>query len=77
MKLLKIEIKDDSLLEITCKRPIFKSYLDEVDKLTCYLKAKDLHYKYYGWSFDINKNIVFTFKLLDLDKDIKPYLERI
>lgn len=76
MKLLKLEIKDDCLLKITCKRPnIFKSYLEEIDKITSELKTKDLHYKYLGWHFDIKQNIVFTFRLLDADKDIKPYVK--
>ena len=76
MKLLKLEINDDCLLEITCKRPnIFKSYLEEIDKITSELKTKYLHYKYLGWHFDIKQNIVFTFRLLDADKDIKPYIK--
>jgi len=74
VKIVGINIKDDYLLEIICKCSWYKSYLEEIDKLTYYLKAKDLHYKYLGWSFDKNKNIVFTFRLLDADKDIKPYL---
>ena len=76
MKLLKFEIKDDSILEITCKRPAwYKSYLEEVEKVIEDMRAKDLGYKYYGWHFDIDKNIVFTFKLFDYDKDVKPYLK--
>ncbi len=75
MKIIGIDIKDDCLLKITCKCPWYKSYLKEIDKLTCYLKAKDLHYKYFGWSFDENDNIVFKFRLLDADKDIKPYIK--
>lgn len=75
MKLIKFEIKDDCFLEITCKRPsIFKSYLEEIDKMENNLKSKDLGYKYLGSSIDINGNIVFTFRLLDFEKDIKPYI---
>ena len=74
MKLLKFEIVDDCLLEITCKRPsFFKSYLEEIDKVVENMSAKNLGHKYFGWSFDINNNIVFIFRLLDADKDIKPY----
>ena len=76
MKLLKFEIVDDYLLEITCKRPIFfKSYLEEINKVVENMRAKDLGYKYLKWRFDIKGNIVFTFRLLDVDKDIKPYLK--
>lgn len=75
MKLLKFEIVDDVILEITAKKPIFKSYLEEIEKIKSQMKAKDLGYKYYGWYLDINKNIVFKFRLLDADKDIKPYLK--
>ena len=76
MKLLKFEIVDDCLLEITCKRPsFFKSYLEEIDKILENMSAKDLGYKYLEWHFDIKGNIVFTFRLLDADKDIKPYFK--
>ena len=76
MKLLKFEIVDDCLLEITCKRPcFFKSYLEEIDKVVENMSAKDLGYKYLKWHFDIKGNIVFTFRLLDADKDIKPYFK--
>lgn len=76
MKLLKFEIVDDYLLKITCKRPnFFKSYLEEIDKVVENMSAKDLGYKYLNWCFDIKGNIVFTFRLLDADKDIKPYLK--
>lgn len=75
MKLLKFEIVDDCLLEITCKIPSFKSYLEEIDKVVENMSAKDLGYKYLKWHFDIKGNIVFTFRLLDTDKDIKPYLK--
>lgn len=76
MKLIKFEIEDDCLLKITCKRPnMFKSYLEEIEKVISDMKAKDLGYKYFGWSFDIKGNMVFTFRLLDADKDIKPYLK--
>lgn len=75
MKLIKFEIKNDCLLEITCKKPsIFKSYLEEIGKIEDNLKSKDLGYKYLGSSIDINGNIVFTFRLLDFEKDIKPYI---
>ena len=40
------------------------------------MSAKDLGYKYLDWCFDIKGNIVFTFRLLDADKDIKPYLKQ-
>ena len=73
MKLIKIEIEDDTLLKITCKPSLFKSYLKEIDKITEDMRAKDLRYKYFGLSFDKNKNIVLAFRLLDADKDIKPY----
>lgn len=76
MKLIKFEIVDDCLLKITCKRPsFFKSYLEEINKVVENMSAKNLGYKYLGWSFDIKRNIVFTFRLLDADKDIKPYLK--
>ena len=75
MKIIKFEIVDDCLLQITCKCKWYKSYLEETKKLTDGLSSKDLHYKYLGWSFDINNNIVFTFRLLDADKDIKPYIK--
>lgn len=76
MKLIKFEIKNDCLLEITCKKPnIFKSYLEEINKIVENLKSRDLGYKYLGWSFNCEKNIVFTFRLLDAEKDIKPYLK--
>ena len=73
MKLIKIEIENDTLLKVICKPSLFKSYLKETDKILEDLKAKDLHYKYFGWNFDKDKNIVFVFRLLDADKDIKPY----
>ena len=75
MKVIKLEIEDDCLLKITCKCPWYKSYLEEIEKITSELKAKDLHYKYLKWHFDIKGNIVFTFRLLDADKDIKPYIK--
>lgn len=75
MKIIKFEIEEECLLKITCKRPsIFKSYLEEIEKITSDLRAKYLSYKYFGWSFDKDNNIVFTFRLLDGDKDIKPYI---
>lgn len=80
MKVIKFEIVHDCLLKITCKKPnIFKSYLEEIEKIVSDMRAKELGYKYFGWSFDIDNNIVFTFRLLDADKDIKPYcrLERL
>ena len=75
MKLLKFEIVDDCLLQITCKIPRFKSYSEEIDKVVENMSAKDLGYKYLKWHFDIKGNIVFIFRLLDTDKDIKPYLK--
>lgn len=76
MKIIGFNIKDDRLLEITCKCKWYKSYLEEIDKLTYFLKAKDLNCKYLGWNFDKNENIVFTFVLRDFDRDIKPYMIR-
>lgn len=73
MKIISFDIKNDNKLEITCKCKWYKSYLEEIDKLTYYLKAKDLNYKYLGWNFDENRNIIFTFLLRDFDKDVKPY----
>ena len=76
MKLIKFEIEDDCLLKITCKRPnIFKSYLEEIEKISGDMRANKLGYKYYGWSFDVDGNIVFIFRLLNLEKDIKPYFK--
>ena len=75
MKLLKFEIIDDMILEITVKKPIFASYLDEINKLTEDLHARELGYKYMGWYLDIKKNIVFKFRLLDWEHDVKPYAE--
>lgn len=75
MKLIDISIENDNILKITCKRKWYESYLEEINKITYFLKAKNLGDKYYGWSFDKNKNIVFTFILRDFDKDIKPYIE--
>lgn len=75
MKLIKIEIKDDTLIEITCKPSKFKNYKRKVDEITRNLNAKDLWLKYYGRSFDVNGNIVFTFRTINFDKDTKPYIE--
>lgn len=74
MKLIGLHIEDDNILRITCKKKWYEGYLEEIDKITYYLKAKDLSYKYLGWQFDENNNIVFTFILHDYEKDIKPYL---
>ena len=76
MKIISFDIKDNNKLEITCKCKWYKSYLKEIDKLAYNLKAKDLNYKYLGWDFDENRNIIFTFILRDFDKDIKPYLKK-
>ena len=75
MKLIKIEIKDDTLIEITCKPSRFKNYKREVDEITRNLNSKDLCLKYFGNSFDVNGNIVFTFRTINFDKDTKPYIE--
>ena len=75
MKLLKFEIEKDCFLKITVKKPRFKSYLEEIERVKSDMRAKDLGYKYLGWHFDIKNNIVFCFRLLDTDKDIKPYLK--
>lgn len=77
MKIIKFKIIDDCLLQITCKCSWYKSYLQEIEKITEDLKSKDLHYKYLEWRFDIKGNIVFTFRLLDMDKDVKPYIDKI
>lgn len=77
MKLIKFEIRNDKILEITCKPSKFKSYPKEIKKLKTNLHAKKLHEKCYGWGFDENKNIVFCFRLLDSDSDVKPYLRGI
>ena len=45
MKLIGIDIKDDCLLKITCKCAWYKSYLEEIEKLTYYLKAKVSKYE--------------------------------
>lgn len=76
MKLIDLSIENDNILKITCKRKWYKSYLEEINKITYFLRAKNLRDKYCGWSFDKNKNIVFTFILRDFDKDIKPYIEK-
>lgn len=76
MKLIDLRIVNDNTLKITCKKKWYKSYLEETYKFTRYLKAKNLNFKYLGWGFDENKNIVFTFILRDFEKDIKPYLRR-
>ena len=75
MKLIKFEIVNDVRLEITVKKPIFSSYLDAIKKLTEDLHARELGWKYMGWHLDEKKNVVFNFRLLDWQHDIKPYAE--
>lgn len=74
MKLIKFEIEDDRLLNITCKRTRF-NYLEEIRELEENMKSKDLDHKYFGCGRDIDGNIVFTFRLLNIEKDIKPYIK--
>lgn len=74
MKLIKFEIEDGCLLNITCKRTRF-DYLKEIKELEENMKSKDLDHKYFGCGRDIDGNIVFTFRLLNIEKDIKPYIK--
>ena len=74
MKLIKFEIEDGRLLNITCKRTRF-DYLKEIEELEENMKSKDLDHKYFGCGRDIDGNIVFSFRLLDVEKDIKPYIK--
>ena len=74
MKLIKFEIEDDRLLNITCKRTRF-NYLEEIRELEENMKSKDLEHKYFGCGRDIDGNIVFAFRLLNIEKDIKPYIK--
>ena len=74
MKLIKFEIEDGCLLNITCKRTRF-DYLKEIKELEENMKSKDLEYKYFGCGRDIDGNIVFSFRLLDVERDIEPYIK--
>ena len=80
MKLVGIKIKDGKMLEIKIKKSIFKGIREtirEVERGFSYSFVRDLKYKYYGWEIDEDKNIIFRFRLLDAERDIKPYITAI
>ena len=76
MKLLNMYIENDYILKLIFKKSRFNNYELTIGKVVDNLKARELEYKYLGWEFDANKNIVFSFRLLDYGKDIKPYINK-
>lgn len=76
MKLLNMYIENDYILKLVFKKPRFNNYELTIGKVVDNLKARELEYKYLGWKIDTNKNIVFSFRLLDYGKDIKPYMNK-
>lgn len=76
MKLLNMYIENDYILKLIFKKPRFNNYESTIGKVVNNLKARELEYKYLGWKIDTNKNIVFSFRLLDYGKDIKPYMNK-
>ena len=76
MKLLNMYIENDYILKLIFKKPRFNNYELTIGKVVDNLKARELEYKYLGWEIDTNMNIVFSFRLLDYGKDIKPYMNK-